>query len=63
MKKRIIILITAMLLTLLSMAQATAKEYRVPDTGITKCYDNSREIPCPKQGQPFYGQDAQYDGN
>jgi hypothetical protein len=33
------------------------------DTGQTKYYDNSREIAAPKQGEPFYGQDAQYQGN
>ena len=34
----------------------------VPDTGQTKCYDNSGEIPCPQPGEAFYGQDAQYQG-
>ena len=34
----------------------------VPDTGQTKCYDNSGEIPCPQPGEVFYGQDAQYAG-
>jgi len=33
-----------------------------PDTGQTKCYDNEKEIPCPAPGEPFYGQDAQYQG-
>lgn len=33
-----------------------------PDTGQTKCYDNTQEIPCPAAGQPFNGQDAQYTG-
>lgn len=33
-----------------------------PDTGQTKCYDNTAEIICPSPGQPFYGQDAQYQG-
>lgn len=33
-----------------------------PDTGQTKCYDNDGEIPCPQPGEPFYGQDAQYQG-
>jgi hypothetical protein len=28
----------------------------VSDTGQTKCYDDSKEIPCPSAGQPFYGQ-------
>lgn len=32
----------------------------VPDTGQTKCYDDSGEIPCPSAGQPFYGQDGNY---
>ena len=34
-----------------------------PDTGQAKCYDNSVEIPCPAEGQPFHGQDAQYNGH
>ena len=29
-------------------------------TGQTKCYDNEKEIPCPKAGEPFFGQDANY---
>ncbi len=33
----------------------------VPDTGQTACYDNTAEIACPAPGEPFYGQDAQYD--
>ena len=32
----------------------------IPDTGQTKCYSNTEEIPCPQPGEPFYGQDAQY---
>ncbi len=37
--------------------------YPVPDTGQTKCYSDNEtagEIACPSPGQPFYGQDAQY---
>jgi hypothetical protein len=41
---------------------ATAGDYQLPDTGIHKCYDAEKEIPCPQPGQHFYGQDAQYDG-
>ena len=37
-------------------------ESQVIDTGQSECYDNYRQITCPKQGEPFYGQDAQYDG-
>jgi hypothetical protein len=35
----------------------------IGDTGQVKCYDNSKEILYPKPGQPFYGQDAQNEGN
>ena len=35
----------------------------VPETGQTKCYNNTVEIPCPSPGQPFYGQDANYSIN
>jgi len=34
----------------------------LPDTGQTKCYDEEAEIPCPAQGEPFYGQDGTYVG-
>ena len=33
---------------------------RIPDTGQTKCYDDSAEIACPQEGGAFYGQDANY---
>ncbi|HHB75607.1 MAG TPA: DUF1566 domain-containing protein [Desulfobulbus sp.] len=35
-----------------------------PDTGQTVCCDANGNVldPCPAAGQPFYGQDAQYDG-
>jgi hypothetical protein len=33
------------------------------DTGQTVCYDNRVAIPCPASGQPFAGQDAQFQGN
>jgi parallel beta-helix repeat protein len=36
---------------------------RIPDTGLTKCYDNEKEIPCPNPGEDFYGQDANYNIN
>lgn len=37
-------------------------EYPIIDTGQSICYDNLNEITCPQPGDPFYGQDAQYDG-
>jgi len=34
-----------------------------PDTGQMNCYDNSNErFLCPEPGEPFYGQDAQFQG-
>ena len=29
-------------------------------TGQNKCYDNEKEIPCPAEGEEFFGQDANY---
>jgi hypothetical protein len=41
----------------------TPSTFRLPDTGQTKCYDDTGEIPCPKTGELFYGQDASYSIN
>lgn len=35
----------------------------VSDTGQVRCYDNHKEIPCPKPEEPFYGQDGNYSIN
>ena len=44
-------------------AQHAAKvSYPIVDTGQVGCYGSSSEISFPKPGQPFYGQDAQYQG-
>ncbi|HID72646.1 TPA: DUF1566 domain-containing protein [Candidatus Micrarchaeota archaeon] len=32
------------------------------DTNQRNCYDDARAIACPGEGEPFYGQDAQYSG-
>ena len=32
------------------------------DTGQQACYDNDSAIPHPEPGEPFYGQDAQFEG-
>lgn len=37
--------------------------FLLPDTGQTNCFDNTKEIPCPKASLPFYGQDANYSSN
>ena len=44
---------------------ALAVDRPIPDTGLTRCYDDwgEHEIPCPSPGEPFYGQDASYDIN
>lgn len=47
-------------LTILIVTSAHANNWRVPDTGQTKCYSVNAEIPCPQPGEPYYGQDAQY---
>lgn len=37
--------------------------YTVVDTDQVKCYNATGGIPCPAPGTPFYGQDAQHEGN
>jgi hypothetical protein len=34
----------------------------LPDTGQTKCYNATDQIPCPASGALFYGQDGNYEG-
>ncbi len=58
-------LILAGFLVLIALAATPGLQvqaYTLPDTGQTKCYDNTKEIPCPQPGEAFYGQDAQYQG-
>jgi hypothetical protein len=45
------------------MTIAIANSWPIPDSGQTKCYDNESEIPCPKPGELFYGQDGNYNIN
>jgi len=42
---------------------ALAQDSLAVDTNQVLCYDESGEITCPGEGQAFYGQDSQYDGN
>ncbi|WP_084332557.1 Lcl domain-containing protein [Marinobacterium jannaschii] len=50
----------------LVLAAASSGTFAAPvniaDTGQNRCYSNSRAIPCPRTGEAFYGQDAQYSG-
>jgi len=43
--------------------QATTITYPLVDTNQGLCYDNNAQIEGPAEGEPFYGQDAQYTGN
>src|SRR4030066_830195 len=43
-------------------AYAQSADYVVVDTDQTTFYDNSKTISLPQPGEPFYGQDAQYEG-
>ena len=37
--------------------------YPIVDTGVKEFYSDKTKISEPKKGQPYYGQDANYDGN
>jgi len=51
---------TWVLIVLLLSLAINVHGWPIPDTGLTKCYNNSGEIACPSEGQPFYGQDAHH---
>ncbi|MBU0962224.1 MAG: DUF1566 domain-containing protein [Proteobacteria bacterium] len=55
-------MISTMLMFLLLTYSHAAANGIWPDTGQTNCYDATISIPCPNNGQPFYGQDAQHLG-
>ncbi len=57
------IFLTMLATGLSTHALRAAQPYTIVDTGQTKCYDNRSEIAPPKPGQPFYGQDAQFQGH
>ena len=59
MNSRVIVACVAMLVGMVASAAAT---YVVVDTGQERCFDDALEITCPASGEPFYGQDSQYDG-
>lgn len=46
-------------------SQTTSKtgRYKIVDTGQLKCFDYRNEIEAPGINDPFYGQDAQFEGN
>jgi hypothetical protein len=59
MKKQNLIIVT-LLYSFLSFSQVN---YPIIDTDVSDFFDNSSIISAPTNGQPFYGQDAHYNGN
>lgn len=63
MQKLIFCLFISIGLVFISFSGLSAGEYKLPDTGQHTCYDDEGNvIDCPNSGEPFYGQDAQYQG-
>ncbi|NQT86462.1 DUF1566 domain-containing protein, partial [bacterium] len=50
------------MLVVASASACLAENYPIVDTGQERCFDNTGEIKYPTRGEPFFGQDAQYDG-
>jgi hypothetical protein len=44
-------------------SKQAAQTHKIIDTGVDAFYDNTSVITKPKQGDPFFGQDAQYQIN
>ncbi len=42
--------------------EAIGVRSKLPDTHQGSCFDDQKIIPCPKRGQPYYGQDAHHLG-
>jgi hypothetical protein len=54
---------TWVLIVLLLIPAINVHAWPIPDTGQTKCYNNTVVIACPTPGQSFYGQDGNYNFN
>ncbi len=52
-----------MMVTISFAPKAFGETFPVVDTGQVETYDNSAPITAPGEGNPFFGQDAQYNGN
>ena len=61
-REKIMMLVTILMVFLLTpMIFNLVLASPVPDTGQTKCYDDTQEMTtCPSPGEDFYGQDAKY---
>ncbi|NQU39440.1 MAG: DUF1566 domain-containing protein [Lentisphaerae bacterium] len=46
----------------LALGQARSLTYTIVDTGQDSCFNNAHEIASPREGEAFFGQDAQYSG-
>lgn len=53
---------TCVLMILLPWFLVAQSNYQVIDTGQDQCFNDSIEISPPNPGEPFFGQDAQYNG-
>ncbi len=63
--KKIFVTLICLIILLMSSFQLLAQQisYPIVDTNQGIFYDNADEISVPQPGDPFYGQDAQFDGN
>ncbi len=61
--KKILLSLALSLICTNANAGKKIDSYPIVDTGQTLCYNAQSVVPCPKPGSPFFGQDAQYQGN
>ncbi len=62
-RNRILLPTLALALGAWSGSFSAAEDYPIVDTGQVRAYNDRIEIAYPKRGAPFFGQDAQYQGN
>jgi hypothetical protein len=56
-------ILAVLMVSAVFQAWAASETNIIVDTGQDKCYGNNGSISFPGDGQPFYGQDAEYAGN
>ena len=55
--------VSGVIVIILLHVMAVGQVYKIVDTNQEACYDTVNQITPPAPGNPFYGQDAQYNGN
>ena len=63
MRQWVTVSLLFLVISILALAsESKGANYVIPDTDQSLCFDSIQVVPAPSSGEPFYGQDAQYEG-